>query len=113
MEKGKMPKKGDKVTQEEIDGAIIDGAINRKSFSGDVVPDTKGWHQGPPKVGDDNSSGLFEGWTIHFGYQQGFAIYGGVLVGPGKVPTHIYYLPSKDKCILLNPNEEPSHYGVQ
>jgi len=89
-----MPKEKEKVTQEEVDGAV-----NIDQFLGAQPDPAKNWHKGQ-----------FEPWTMDFGYEDGFPLYGGALVNGNNV--HIYYLPKKDKTILLARNETPKTYNV-
>jgi hypothetical protein len=91
-----MPIVGESVTQEEINAAI-----NIDKFKGAKPDPNKKWHQGP------ESGGLFEGWSMNFGY-QGFPLYGGTLVGDEKV--HIYYLLKTGQTILLRAGETPDNY---
>jgi hypothetical protein len=89
-----MPNDGDQVTQEEVSGAV-----NIGSFSGAKPDPAKGWHKGQ-----------FEPWTMEFGYKDGMALYGGALHSEEKV--HIYYLPVKEKTILLKLGETPQTYKI-
>jgi hypothetical protein len=89
------PKEGDKVTASQIDAAV-----NRDKFPA-LTPD-KNWH-----------TGLFEPWTVGFGYKDGMALYGGV-VAEGGEKVHIYYLAtSPGQIILLKTGETPEKYGVK
>jgi hypothetical protein len=91
-----QPKQGDSVTQDQIDSAL-----NIASFAG-ASPD-KGWHQGAA------GGGIFEPWTMKYGYGDGFALYGGVKVSGALV--HICYLANTEQTILLNKGETPAAYG--
>jgi hypothetical protein len=92
-----MPKKGESVTQGQIDADI-----NIDKFDGAKPDPDKKWHQGV------DGGGLFEAWSLKFGYEDGFPLYGGALVGGKKV--HIYYLPKTDQTILLKAGETPDNY---
>jgi hypothetical protein len=98
-----MPNVGNDVTQEEINDAL-----NIDHFKGSKPDPGTPWHQGP------DTGGLFENWSTRFGYNNGpltgFPLYGGVLLKNEKI--HIYYLPTKDKTILLRATQTPQDYGV-
>jgi hypothetical protein len=100
-----MPKPGDKVTKPKQDESVtqdqIDSALNIAKFSG-ASPD-KDWHQGP------DGGGIFESWTMKYGYGEGFALYGGVKFSGASV--HIYYLANTEQTILLKERETPAVYG--
>lgn len=92
-----MPEKGESVTEEQVNTAI-----NIKSFKGAKPDPNKKWHQGA------DGGGQFEAWALGYGYEDGFPLYGGALVGDEKV--HIYYLPKTKQTILLRARETPDSY---
>jgi hypothetical protein len=100
-----MPKPGDKVAAPRQNDSVsqdqIDSAINASQFPGATAD--KAWHQGP------DGGGLFESWTTGYGYKEGFALYGGVLVD--KQAVHIYYLANTSQTILLKTGQTPSDYS--
>src|SRR5262245_8396685 len=100
-----MPKPGDKVAtpkqNESVSQDQIDSATNVGQFQGATAD--KAWHQGP------DGGGIYENWTVGYGYPEGFALYGGVLVD--KQPVHIYYLANTEQTILLRDKETPNNYN--
>ena len=89
-----MPAEGTPVT-----AAQVELSINIKDFSS-AEPGNKGWHEG-----------LFEPWSMSFGYPEGKPLYGEVKVG--NASYHIYYLNDGHKCpIILKQGQTPADYGI-
>lgn len=93
-----LPTLDSQVTQEQIKNAL-----NFNKFP-DATPGDKGWHEG-----------LFEPWTLQFGYPEGKARYANVnYPGAGPAGYHIYWLnDGNDAAIILKNNETPANYDVQ
>lgn len=89
------PTLGSAVTQDQVNAAV-----NIADFPA-ATPGAKEWH-----------TGLFEPWTIPFGYPDGMAVYGEVVVG--EASYHIYWLNDGHQApIILKQGQTPADYGVE